>query len=167
MSALHDYDVKPPNLTFYGGRGHTTTNSPFSFWTWIKSLRIQFERTQIYFLRRFQCRCRRLCLSSLIGTLRSNNATATRTSLKKVCLRSFSLYSDYSYKNFVKCRRTLLKLNFKGPYPSSEREIKFRRCLFTSSIKHEIRHFHVVVVQKRERNVQKKCDARAKLLFCL
>ena len=54
---------------------------------------------------------------------------------------------------------------FKGPYPSSEREIKFRRCLFTSSIKHEIRHFYVVVVQKRERNVQKKCDARAKLLF--
>ena len=111
-------------------------------------------------MRRFQCRCRRLCLSSLIGTLRSNNATATRTSLKKVCLRSFSLYSDYSYKNFVKCRRTLLKLNFKGPYPSSEREIKFRRCLFMSSIKHEIRHFHVVVVQKRERNVQKMCDAR-------
>ena len=55
---------------------------------------------------------------------------------------------------------SLLKLNFKGPYPSSEREIKFRHCLFTSSIKHEIRHFHVVVVQKWERNVQKKCDAR-------
>ena len=116
-------------------------------------------------MRRFQCRCRRLCLSSLIGTLRSNDATATRTSLKKVCLRSFSLYSDYSYKNFVKCRRTLLKLNFKGPYPSSEREIKFRRCLFMSSIKHEIRHFHVVVVQKRERNVQNKCDARAICCF--
>ena len=56
---------------------------------------------------------------------------------------------------------------FQVPYPSSEREIKFRRCLFTSSIKREIRHVHVVVVQKRERNVQKKCDARAKLLFCL
>ena len=55
----------------------------------------------------------------------------------------------------MKCRRTLLKLNFKGPYPSSEREIKFRCCLFTSSIKRQIRHFHVVVVQKQERNVQK------------
>ena len=32
-----------------------------------------------------------------IGTLRSNDATATRTSLKKVYLRSFSLYRDYSY----------------------------------------------------------------------
>ena len=56
---------------------------------------------------------------------------------------------------FVNCRRTLLKLNFKRPNSSSEREIKFRRCLFTSSIKLEIRHFHVVVVQKRKRNVQK------------
>ena len=56
---------------------------------------------------------------------------------------------------FVKCRRTLLKLNFKGPYPISEREIEFRRCLFKISIKREIRHFHIVVVQKRQRNVQK------------
>ena len=60
-----------------------------------------------------------------------------------------------------------MKLNFKGPYPSSERETKFRRCLFTSSIKRQIRHFHVIVVQKQERNVQKKRDARAKLLFYL
>ena len=40
---LHDYDVKPPNLTFCGGRGHTTTNFPSSFLTWIKSLRIQLQ----------------------------------------------------------------------------------------------------------------------------
>ena len=32
---LHDYDVKPPNATFYGARGHTTTDVPFSIWTWI------------------------------------------------------------------------------------------------------------------------------------
>ena len=29
---LHDYDVKPPNATFYGGHKHT-----FSFWSWIKA----------------------------------------------------------------------------------------------------------------------------------
>ena len=29
-------------------------------------------------------------------------------------------------------------------------EIKFRRCLFPFSTKHEIRHFHVVVVEKQE-----------------
>ena len=36
-----------------------------------------------------------------------------------------------------------------------------------SSIKREIRHFHVVVVQKREKKCTKKRDARAKLMFCL
>ena len=40
---VHDYDVKPPNLTLYGGRGHTTTNFPSYFWAWIKSLRIQLQ----------------------------------------------------------------------------------------------------------------------------
>ena len=66
---LHDYDVKPPNATFYGGRGHTTTKFPFSIWTWIKLKNltpgkvvyiwgierfkidaVKFERTQIHFL---------------------------------------------------------------------------------------------------------------------
>ena len=67
---------------------------------------------------------------------------------------------------FVKCRRTLLELNSLGPYPSTEREIKFRRSLLTSSIKLEIRHCYVVVVQKRAKKCTKKRDARAKLLFC-
>ena len=42
-----------------------------------------------------------------------------------------------------------------GLHPSLERERKFRRLLFTSSIIREIRHFHVVVVQWRQRNVQR------------
>ena len=46
--------------------------------------------------------------------------------------------------------------------PGLKRETKIRQCLFTSSIKREIRHFHVEVVQCTE-----KRDARAKLLFCL
>ena len=33
--------------------------------------------------------------------------------------------------------------------------------------KHEIIHFHVTVVQRQQRNVQKKCAARAYFLFCL
>ena len=48
-----------------------------------------------------------------------------------------------------------MELNFKGPNSSSEKQTKFCRCLFTSSIKREIRHFHVVVEQKREWKVQK------------
>ena len=39
--------------------------------------------------------------------------------------------------------------------------------MFTLSVKCEIRHFLVLVVQKQQRNVQKKCDTIAKLLFCL
>ena len=31
LRPLHDYDAKPPNLTFYGVREHTTTNFPSSF----------------------------------------------------------------------------------------------------------------------------------------
>ena len=46
-------------------------------------------------------------------------------------------------------RPVLLKLNTRGPYSSFERKIKFRRSLFRSSIKREIRHFHVVVVHVR------------------
>ena len=39
---VHDYDVKPPNAMFYGGHT-TTTNFPFSIWTWIKPSRIQLQ----------------------------------------------------------------------------------------------------------------------------
>ena len=48
-----------------------------------------------------------------------------------------------------------LKFNSSEPYPSSERERKFRLRLFTCSIKHTIRQFHVVVVHKQQNNVQK------------
>ena len=51
--------------------------------------------------------------------------------------------------------------------PSTKRKIKGSRCLFTSSIKCEIRHFHVVVVQKRAKKCTKNRGTRAKLLFCL
>ena len=58
-------------------------------------------------------------------------------------------------------------VNSKGLYLRSEKE-KGNCCLvFTSSIKRETRRFHVVVVQQRQRNVQKKRDARVKLLFSL
>ena len=46
-------------------------------------------------------------------------------------------------------------VEFLRAYPNKEGERKFCRCLFTSSARHEIRHFYVVVAQKRQRNVQK------------
>ena len=48
-----------------------------------------------------------------------------------------------------------LELNSKGLYQSSGKEKESCCLVFPSSTKHEIRHFYVVVVQRRLRNVQK------------
>ena len=56
--------------------------------------------------------------------------------------------------------RTFLGLNSQEPYPSSLKR-KFRRRLLTSSRKIGIRNFHVVVVQWRQKDVQKSwCTCR-------
>ena len=56
--------------------------------------------------------------------------------------------------------RTFLGLNSQESYPSSLKR-KFRRRLLTSSRKIEIRNFHVVVVQWRQKDVQKSwCTCR-------
>ena len=47
------------------------------------------------------------------------------------------------------------KLNSKRLYQTSGKDKKSRWLVFTSWTKREIRHFHVVVVQRRQRNVQK------------
>ena len=46
-------------------------------------------------------------------------------------------------------------LNSNGLYLSSQKQRENRCLVFTSSIKREIRKFHVVVVQWREKNIQK------------
>ena len=63
----------------------------------------------------------------------------------------------------VKCSRLFLELNSKGLYRSWGKEKECRCLEFTSSTKRELRQFHVVVVQQRQRNVH---YARAELLFC-
>ena len=67
---------------------------------------------------------------------------------------------------FVKCCLFFLEFNSKRPYRRSRKLKKSRHLVFTSSTTREIRHLLVVVVQWRQRNVQKRRDARAKLLFC-
>ena len=64
---------------------------------------------------------------------------------------------------FVKCWQMFLELNSKGLYQSSGKENK---VALLSCVPVLDRHFHVVVGQRRQRNVQKKRDTRAKLLFC-
>ena len=56
---------------------------------------------------------------------------------------------------FVKYWRIFLELNSKGLYRRSRKE-KESRCLVFTSCQREIRHFHVIVMQKRQRNVPKK-----------
>ena len=48
-----------------------------------------------------------------------------------------------------------VQLNSEGLYQSSGREKESCCLVFPSSTKREIRHFHVVAVQRRLRNVQK------------
>ena len=55
---------------------------------------------------------------------------------------------------FVKCWRIFLELNSKRLYQSSRKE-KESRLVFTSSTQREIRHFHIVVVRRRQRSLQK------------
>ena len=58
-------------------------------------------------------------------------------------MRSFSLTRDYSYncQMWVKFQETISK---------PERDIKFRRRVFTSSIKRKIKQFHFEVEQKQQ-----------------
>ena len=57
---------------------------------------------------------------------------------------SLSRLVQFAY--FVKCKRTLTEPNSKQPYSSSDKERKFRRRLFTSPVKRDIRHFNVIVM---------------------
>ena len=64
--------------------------------------------------------------------------------------------------HFAKCRRTLLELNSYEPYPSSKRERKFY-VLHTTWNQVFSRRSREITAAKCTR----KCNARAKLLFCL
>ena len=66
-----------------------------------------------------------------------------------------SLSGMFHLVHFVKWWQIFLQLNSKGLYQSSGKEKESRCLVFTFSTKREIRQFHVVVVQRRRRNVQK------------
>ena len=103
----------------------------------------------------------------ILGTIRSNYATAMRTSLKKwICVLSVFI-AIIPTTCFVKCRRTLLELNSEASYPTKDRQITFRRCLFTSSRKCGIRHVYFVVVQKRAEEMYKKAWCTCKVVVLL
>ena len=72
---------------------------------------------------------------------------------------SLDLSNAHDFFPGVEFQRTVSKLT------KTKRKSVVRCLVFTSSIKREIRKFHVVVVQRRQKKCTKKRDARAKLLF--
>ena len=98
-------------------------------------------------------------------SLSNDNSDYFENVTLKVNLRCLNLIALIPSRSI---RQTLATtLNSKGLYQSSGKENESCCLVFPSSTKREIRHFHVVVVQRRLRNVQKKRDALPKLLFCL
>ena len=57
------------------------------------------------------------------------------------------------------------ELNSKGLYLSSQKRNEYRFLVFTSTIKGQIREFHVVVEQWRQRKIYRKANLNL-LLFC-
>ena len=79
----------------------------------------------------------------------------------------FKLHRSYSV-SFVKCWWNFLGLNPKGAFLSLGKEKENFCFVFTQSIKgaREIRMFHVAIVQRRLRNVQKAwCTFKVVLLI--
>ena len=87
-----------------------------------------------------------------IERLSNNGGRRLRKRHLKVNSRCFKLYPAYSNSSIHK-----MLVNFSGVEflkTVSKFRKRSRRLVFTSSTKREIRHFHVAVVQQRQRNVQ-------------
>ena len=79
---------------------------------------------------------------SKIGSFSINDGDGSKNVTIKM-----NLWHLFQFAENVKCRQISLKLISKRPHSSLERERKICHCLFTSSIKNEIRLFQVIVVQ--------------------
>ena len=101
------------------------------------------------------------CVSVLLRTLGAQFSIEDGDDSEKVTLKNqfaffLTLSRLFQCAENVKCQRISLKLIPWGPPSSLERERKLCRHSFTaSSMKREIRYFHVVVVQRQQRNVEK------------
>ena len=111
----------------------------------------------------------------IIGSLRNNDGDGYENVTQKVNSRCFKLNRTYSISfSSSSVGSFFLELNSKRLYQSSGKEKESRCLVFPSWTKREMRHFHVVVVQRRLRNVQKSvmheqsyCFANLNpLLFC-
>ena len=98
------------------------------------------------------------CVVTIIkGSFSIDDSDGAKNVLFMMNSRCFKLCRVYS--NSLKMsnvpRQISLELITWAPHSSLDREKNIRHRLFTSSIKFAIRHFHVIIVQGRQRNVQK------------
>ena len=99
------------------------------------------------------------------NSLRSNDATVTTTSPENwICVLSVFIAMIRTY--FFKCTRTLLNLNSKGRCSSSESKIK-QLNKFSSLLVYVLHKTCTPYLCKNGKEMYKKRDARAKLLFFL
>ena len=82
-------------------------------------------------------------------------ATATKRSLKKWIRAASNFIALIPSRLIRQMLANFLELNSKGLYQSSGKEKENCCFVFPSSTKREIWYFHVVVVERRLRNVQK------------
>ena len=88
-----------------------------------------------------------------LGSLSNNDYDGHKNVSEFALLQTLSPL--FRLVQFIKCWGIFLDLNSKGLYQRSGKEKESRCLVFTSSTKREIRQFHIVVVQRRQRKVQK------------
>ena len=99
-------------------------------------------------------------------------ATATKTSLKKWTCAASNFIALIPSRLIVWMLANFFEADSKGLHQSSAKEKESCCLVFPSSTNREIRHFHVLVVQWRQRNEQKSlmrvqscCFANLNLVF--
>ena len=94
--------------------------------------------------------------SSLIAVVYEQRQWRLRKRLlKNEVVLLLALSRLFHFVHFVNCWQFFLELNSERLYQCSGKEIESRCLVFTSSKKGEITQFYVVIVQWRQKNVQK------------
>ena len=87
--------------------------------------------------------------------------------MRKRDLPSFSLYHSYSYLLTLSNKGETAEDEFQGTISKLKKKKKTLLLVDVLHKKQIVRHFHFLVVKKRQGNVQKNCDTRAKLSSCI
>ena len=102
----------------------------------------------------------------VIGTLSKDDDYGSENVAKKWICTLWNLIASIRTRSICQMQAIFPRLKFlRILFTGSKRGRKIRRRMSTTSIKRQIRRFHVVVVQWTSKKCTKKRDARAELLF--